>query len=250
MNATNRSQTSPAYFAFYGVGDNKLTGQGEPERLSGVPVSQNFFPFLGVQPQLGRQFSAAECKWNGPKAVMLSHGLWERRFASDPDIVGKPLTLNGEAYTVVGVMPPSFDFGSIFAPGAHIDLYFPFPLSKETDRWGNTLALVGRLKPGVSIQAAQAEASVLGELIHEKKTRTKTGWLPRLSFLAKHVSGRVRPGADGVGLCGRRGDVDCMRQPFELIAGENSNAAKRNGHSRRTRSRAEALDSSITDGEH
>src|ERR1700733_1082349 len=72
------------YFAFYGVGDSKLTGNGEPERLSTVPVSQNFFPLLGVQPQLGRQFSAEECKWNGPHVVMLSHGLWERRFGSDP----------------------------------------------------------------------------------------------------------------------------------------------------------------------
>ena len=64
-----------AYFAFYGVGDSKLTGQGEPERLSGVPVSQNFFPLLGVQPELGRGFSADECKWNGPKAVLLSHSV-------------------------------------------------------------------------------------------------------------------------------------------------------------------------------
>src|SRR6476661_5696008 len=65
------------YFAFYGVGDSKLTGDGEPERLSAVPVSQNFFPLLGVQPQLGRQFTEEECKWNGPKAALLSHGLWE-----------------------------------------------------------------------------------------------------------------------------------------------------------------------------
>jgi hypothetical protein len=64
-----------AYFAFYGVGDNKLTGQGEPERLSGVPVSANFFQLLGVQPRLGRLFTAEECKWNGPKVVLLGHGL-------------------------------------------------------------------------------------------------------------------------------------------------------------------------------
>lgn len=66
------------YFAFYGVGDSTLTGNGEPERLTSVPVSQNFFPLLGVQPQFGRQFSADECKWNGPHVVLLSHGLWER----------------------------------------------------------------------------------------------------------------------------------------------------------------------------
>jgi hypothetical protein len=131
------------YFAFYGVGDSKLTGNGEPERLSAVPVSQNFFPLLGVEPQMGRLFSADECKWNGPKVVLLSHGLWERRFASDPGIVGKRIALDDAPVTVVGVLPASFDFGSVFAPGTHIDLYSPFPLTSETDRWGNTLALGG-----------------------------------------------------------------------------------------------------------
>ena len=122
------------YFAFYGVGDSKLTGDRKPERLSSVPVSQNFFPLLGVQPELGRQFSADECKWNGPKVVLLSHGLWERRFGSDPGIVGKAIRLDDGDVTVVGVMPASFDFAAIFAPGTHIDLFAPFPLTKETDQ--------------------------------------------------------------------------------------------------------------------
>src|SRR6187399_1341764 len=80
------------YFAFYGVGDTMMTGRGEPERMSAVPVSDNFFQMLGVQPELGRSFSAAEVKWNGPKAVILSHALWTRRFASDPAIVGSSIT--------------------------------------------------------------------------------------------------------------------------------------------------------------
>jgi len=106
-----------AYFAFYGVGDSKLTGQGgEPERLTGVPVSQDFFPLLGVEPQFGRLFSADECKWNGPQVVVLSHGLWQRRFASDPNIVGRPLTLGEEPVTVTGVLPASFDFSAVFRP--------------------------------------------------------------------------------------------------------------------------------------
>src|SRR5215468_3311852 len=74
------------YMAFYGVGDALLIGSGEPERLSAVPVSENFFQTLGVEPQVGRLFNSEECKWHGPKAVLLSHGLWERRFASDPGI--------------------------------------------------------------------------------------------------------------------------------------------------------------------
>jgi len=181
-----------AYFAFYGVGDNKLTGQGEPERLSGVPVSQNFFPVLGVQPQLGRLFTAEECKWNGPKAVLLSHGLWARRFASDPGIVGRALTLNDEPVTVAGILPASFDFASIFAPGSHIDLYLPFPLSDETNRWGNTMAIIGRLKPGVSLGSAQAEVSTLAPLImraHPERNDLEG----KVTLLDEHVSGRIRP---------------------------------------------------------
>lgn len=182
-----------AYFAFYGVGDSNLTGQGgEPERLTGIPVSQNFFPLLGVQPQLGRLFSAEECKWNGPKVVLLSHGLWQRRFASDPHIVGRPLALDDEPVTVIGVLPASFDFATVFAPGSRSDLYFPFPLTPETNRWGNTLAIVGRLKPRASVPGAQAEFTVLAKQIsrdHPERNEID----PSLSLLANYVSGRVRP---------------------------------------------------------
>src|SRR5690242_5311529 len=181
-----------AYFAFYGVGDNKLTGIGEPERLSGVPVSRNFFQLLGVQPQIGRLFSEDECKWNGPKAVLLSYGFWKRRFASDPSIVGRSLTLNDQPYTVAGVLPASFDFANIFAPGNHFDLYFPFPLSPETNRWGNTLAIVGRLKPGATIESAYAEAAILGPQIRQQHPE-RNGFTPRLTMLGDHVSARLRP---------------------------------------------------------
>ena len=76
LDLRERTQTLSAlagYFAFYGVGDNVLTGRGEPERVNGVKVSDNFFQILGVQPQLGRTFTAEECQWHGPKAVLLSH---------------------------------------------------------------------------------------------------------------------------------------------------------------------------------
>ena len=181
-----------AYFAFYGVGDSKLTGAGEPERLSGVPVSENFFPLLGVQPELGRGFNADEAKWNGPKAVLLSHSLWERRFGSDPAIVGRPLTLNDEPTTVVGVLPSSFDFASVFAPGSHIDLYFPFPMSQETNRWGNTLAIVGRLKAGVSPGSAAAEVKVIAQQITSAHPE-RNGFGGNVTPLTEHVSGPTRP---------------------------------------------------------
>jgi predicted permease len=191
--AQSKSYTDvAAYFAFYGVGDNKLTGAGEPERLSGVPVSQNFFPLLGVKPLIGRLFNDDECKWNGPKAVLLSYGLWTRRFASDQSIVGRSLTIDDAPVTVVGVLPPSFDFSSVFAPASHIDLYSPFPLTPETNRWGNTLAIIGRLKPGVSIASARSEAAVLGRLIH-KAHPERNDFDPRVTFLEEHVAGRFRP---------------------------------------------------------
>ena len=179
------------YFAFYGVGDNLLSGKGEPERLSGVPVSDNFFDVLGVRPQLGRVFNADECKWNGPKAVMLGHGLWQRRFNSDPSIVGTSLILNDEPHTVVGVLPASFDFASVFAPGSHFDLYFPFPLSQETNRWGNTMAMIGRLKPGVTVDQARAEIrTIAGQITAEHPQRNT--FQGNVKALSEQVSGRIR----------------------------------------------------------
>jgi hypothetical protein len=85
-----------AYFAFFDYGSYTLTGSGEPERLRGVGVSQNFLDLLGVTPAMGRGFDDAECMWNGRHAVLLSHGFWERRFGSDPGIVGSPITLNNK----------------------------------------------------------------------------------------------------------------------------------------------------------
>jgi predicted permease len=181
-----------AYFAFYSPGGVRMAGQGEPERLTAIPVSEKFFPLLGVRPQVGRQFTSSECQWNGPKVTLLSHGFWDRRFARDPDIVGKTLRLDDELVTIVGVMPASFDFGAIFAPGAQIDIFYPFPLTKETDRWGNTIALVGRLKPGATVGRAQAEADVLGNQITEENKR-RNSLHPKLTLLPEHVRGNIRP---------------------------------------------------------
>lgn len=190
----NKSFTDvAAYFAFYGVGDSKLSVNGESERLNALPVSQNFFPLLGVRLELGRMFSNDECKWNGPRAVLLSDGLWRRRFGSDPRVVGSRIILDDSPVTVAGVLPASFDFGSVFAPGTHMDLYLPFPLTPETDRWGNTISVVGRLKPGVGIKKALAEAQVLSNQITRERPRGANGLDLTGVFLREHVSGKLRP---------------------------------------------------------
>ena len=180
-----------AYFAYYSVGDRKLTGESEPERLTAVPVSENFFHVLGVEPQLGRVFSADECAINGPPAVIVTNSLWRRRFASDPNLVGKTLRLNERSVTVVGVMPAAFDFASVFAPGSRVDLYSPFPLTPETDRMGNTSAIIGRLKPGATIESAQAEFNILGPHLHEQHPE-RNEFQPLLSPLKEHVTSRLR----------------------------------------------------------
>jgi len=134
-----------AYFAFYGVGANKLTGQVDPERLSGVPASQNFFQLLGVQPRLGRLFTVEEYKWSGQKVVLFGHGLWARHFASDPGIAGRRLTLNDDPVTVVGVLPESFDFASVFRTLQSRRFLFSFSTYRQDEPLGQyTLVIIGR----------------------------------------------------------------------------------------------------------
>jgi predicted permease len=180
-----------AYFAFSDYSSYTLKETGEPERLSGFGVAQNFFDLLGVRPLLGRTFDNEECKWNGRKAVILTHGLWERRFGSDPGVIGRRLTLNDEASTVVGVMPAAFDFASVFTPGSKVDMLVPFPITDETDHWGNTLAVIGRLKPGHTVPNAQAEFDLLSQqILSSKKDRWQFG--ASLTGLQEEVSGRFR----------------------------------------------------------
>jgi predicted permease len=180
-----------SFFAFFGEGDETLTQNGEAERLGSVGVSQNFFKVLGIQPKIGRLFNDEEAKWHGTPAVLLGEALWERRFHSDPNIVGQTITLNNGPVTVAGVMPREFDFASVFSPSSRIDLYRPFALTQETDRWGNTLSIVGRLKPGVTVTAAQAEFDVLSTQISRQHPERYT-WGTKLTPLADQVTGRLR----------------------------------------------------------
>jgi predicted permease len=193
LRKSNKSfEDMASYFAFFGDGDDTLTGHGDPERLGAVGISQNFFQVLGVQPKLGRLFNDEESKWRGRAAVLLSENLWERRFHSDPNIVGQAIILNEKPVMVVGVMPRDFDFASIFSPSSRIDLYEPFPLTPETDRWGNTLSIIGRLKAGVSVESAQAEINVLVENLHREHPERGKDWGAQLTGLQDQISGRLR----------------------------------------------------------
>ena len=145
--------------AVTGWGAN-LTGDGEPERLTGQAVTPNLFSVLGADAARGRTFAEDEARPGGPKVAVLSDGLWRRRFASDPNIVGRQITLNDQPYQVVGVMPPGFSFGrELGGPGP--DLWGPLAFTPDdlsTNRLTSEyLSVIGRLKPGVSAEQAQAE---------------------------------------------------------------------------------------------
>ena len=190
---TNQSfEDLAAYFAFFDYGSYNLIGVGEPERLIGVGVSQNFFELLGVPPLLGRGFTDEECRWNGSPAVILSHAYWVKRFAADPGIVGRSLTLNDKPTTVVGIASPTFDFASIFSPGSKIDLLTPFPLTQETDRWGNTLAVIGRLKPGATITQAQKEFDLINQRLKQAHPERGNRFGASMTGLQEQISGKFR----------------------------------------------------------
>jgi putative ABC transport system permease protein len=180
---------------FYGVGDIRLTGTGEPERVTGVPVTEGLFPLLGVRPWLGRHFTAEECRWGAPKTAILSYAFWQRRLGAKADAIGGSITLDGAPVTIVGVLPPSFDFGGTFSPGRPADLFLPFPLSPENNRRGNTVAVIGRLKPGIDLTAAAAETATVVERFSRTAPdvdpgRRRNAFRPNLSPLKDRISGR------------------------------------------------------------
>jgi len=195
LRGLNRSFTDLAgWNAFYRAGDSELTGIGESERLTSVPVTENLFALLGVQPAIGRSFTTEECqgRYSAPPAMLLSYSFWRRRFDSDPSVVGRKLTLNNRPVTVVGVLPESFDFGSVFAPGTLVDIFVPWPLNDRTKPTGNTMKVIGRLKPGATVPGAQAEFTILGKQLGNLHPE-RNPIVPMLVPLAQRVSGGVRP---------------------------------------------------------
>jgi predicted permease len=144
---------------------SNLTGDGEPEELRGESVSEGFFPMFGVGPALGSWFTAEQSSPDGPRALVLSHELWTRRFGSDPTIIGRTVQLNGEAYPVVGVMPAGFTLGE-----AQFWIPLQFRGGLADMRTANSalwLPIMGRLRDGVSMEQAQAEMSRVAREVGE-----------------------------------------------------------------------------------
>jgi putative ABC transport system permease protein len=153
-----------------------LNGSGLPERFDGQQVTPGYFRVLGVSPVLGRDFEPADDVHDGPRVVILSNGLWRRRFGGDTNIIGRPVRLDDSNYTVIGVMPSSFE--NVLAPSTQAWSSLQYDPGKITDletrEWGHHLRMVGRLRPGVSVEQARGD---LNQIAH-----TPVAEFPRPSF--------------------------------------------------------------------
>jgi predicted permease len=196
----NRSfQSVSGYFAFTGPNNFKLSGNGQPTPATGMLVAEGFFETLGVVPAAGRLFRPAEFVQHAQTAALLSYPYWKRRFGGDPGIIGRTVDLsdkvdlNNKSVTVVGVLPETFDFGAVFSPGAKVDLFVPYIMDDFRDD-GNDLALVGRLKPGVTMGQAQSEADSLFPQFYfeHKHPEYGKGYTGQLTGLKEYVSGKLR----------------------------------------------------------
>ncbi len=144
-----------------------LSGDTQAESVTGMQVTQNLFPMLGVQPLLGRFFLPEEGTRGKDHAVLLSYGLWQRRFGGDPGIVGQSILLQGEKYTVVGVMPAAFKFAPFWETKA--ELWAPLSLAdRATSRGGNSLRTFARLKPGVTLEQARSEMATISARLEQQ----------------------------------------------------------------------------------
>ncbi len=153
-------QDVTGYFAFSSPGNLSLTRNGgAPIPATGIDVIANFFQVLGVQPAMGRVFRPEDGRPGAAPVVLLSNAWWKRQFGADPAIVGKAIDLNGRQTTIIGVLPQSFDFGAVFAPGTKVDAITPLDLYGPPRNWGNIITFLGRLKPGVSLGQAKDEAN-------------------------------------------------------------------------------------------
>jgi putative ABC transport system permease protein len=179
-----------------------LTGDYEPERITAVPVSANLFEVLGVNPALGRTFRGDEETPGRDQIVILSHGLWQRRFGADPSVLGKTVSLDGRSYLVVGIMPPGFVFPGM--TGLHYGFFFNkpadvwIPLAMPADllrtRSNHFLEVVARLKPDMSLAQAGAEMDTVMQRIVQVNPGDVMGTHAKVIPLREQSIGTVRSG--------------------------------------------------------
>jgi putative ABC transport system permease protein len=173
-----------------------LTGSGEAEELIGMDVTPDFFPTLGVAPLAGRAFTADEGPQGHDALAVLSYGLWQRRFAGDPGVIGRTVQINGRGVTVIGVMPADV---RLFIKrwsltGKPADVWMPFAFTEAgREPRGRYMSAIARLKPGVELSEAQAQMDTIATGLAQEFPQFDTGWGAILVPLHRELSGDLRP---------------------------------------------------------
>ena len=178
-----------------------LTGGDEPQRVTGLRVTPSLFSMLGTKPLMGRVFLPEEGQPGAGHVLILNHNLWQRSFGANPKLVGQTVSLNGESYTVVGIMPPDFKFPPAFTATIassqysmpRVDLWIPLttddvPMAREV----RGLYMIGRLKPGVKVETAQSEMSVIANRLQQEYPAVDADMEVGVIPLQKQVTGDVR----------------------------------------------------------
>ena len=175
----------------YATADVNLQGVSNPERLMVVYASDNIFNLLGARPMLGRGFLRGEDRDDAPHVAVISTSLWQRRFGADPRVIGKTVTLSGDPYTIVGVMPNSFRFPA----NVNRDMWLPLQLNpaQAAVRGSHSLAVIGRLKPGVSRATADAQLHQIASRLAARYPDQQKGRSTLSVPLRQDLTGNVRP---------------------------------------------------------
>src|SRR5947199_653164 len=166
-----------------------FSGSGEPERLQGQIVSSNFFQTLGIRPFRGRDFVAEDDRPGAVPVTILSYGFWQRRFGAEESVLGKPITLNNQSFTVIGVTPANFQFRTV------ADVFVPIGLSAERFRLRGRdpgVGVVARLKQGISIGQAESELNAIAARLEQEYPETNTGNRVRVESLHESFVGGTR----------------------------------------------------------
>jgi putative ABC transport system permease protein len=178
---------SLASIGLAGIRSFNVTGQGEPERIQGAAILVNFLTTLGVQPVIGRSFTPEEDSPGGPAVAMVSHGLWQRRFGGDPNVLGRSLNLEGRRTTIIGVLPRAFDLPN------EAEIWIPLQTNLDglplVDRASHAYEVVGRLKPGVTLQQSDRDLKGIARELEQEYPQLRRGWSVETVFLRQELLG-------------------------------------------------------------
>jgi putative ABC transport system permease protein len=180
--------------AAYASQSASLTSDGEPEEIKALLATTGFLNILGVPPLLGRSFAPDDGKPGQPAVVVIGFGLWQRRFGGDPQIIGRKLSLNGAETTVIGVMPAGFDWRLKTASSAArkmTEMWIPWQI-EDRNRRGRGYMAVARIKPGVTLEQAQADMSAIHRRIEQQYSEYNAGWGVNLIPLREQLTGDIR----------------------------------------------------------